>query len=493
MREAPSLSQTQPAAAEAGPAHLKMRVISGSVWTISGYGASQVLRLGGNLVFAKLLFPGAFGLMALVSIFIQGLTMFSDIGIGPSIIQNKRGEDPAFLNTAWSIQVVRGTLLWAVSALGAAPFAAWYGEPQLASLIPVAALAAIISGFTSTKLFSAERNLSLARITVIDFSSQTVGLLSMLAWCVVTRSVWAIVFGSLIGTATKTVLTHLVLKGERNRFAIERAAFHELVTFGRWIFISTALNFFTGQVDRLMLGKFATMDELGVYSMAMQLAQLTPMVAGTLTGGVLFPLLAHHSRTDPQAYERALRLARSMILKGSMFMLGGVALVGPVFFRVLYDPRYADAGWMAQLLTVPMWIWMLVMSADRAVLAIGESRMLAVSNAASLAGKFVACYAGYHYFGLTGFILGLAVGNLAGHVPIVLALRRIGIHILPQDLGYTAAAAACVGGGVLVQRWASRGLDSNWRSAVELAVAVLVLVPLGWQALKQARLVMARK
>src|SRR5262245_44517632 len=123
---------------------LKSRVISGSIWTIGSYVATQVLRLGGNLIFARLLYPEAFGLMALVTIFVQGLAMFSDIGIGPSIIQSRRGEDPRFLNTAWTIQVVRGFLLWTVSAVGARPFAIWYGKPELASLIPVAALGTII-------------------------------------------------------------------------------------------------------------------------------------------------------------------------------------------------------------------------------------------------------------------------------------------------------------------------------------------------------------
>src|SRR5258708_4046144 len=169
-------SESAPTAAESARASLKSRVISGSMWTLLSYGASQVLRLAGNLVFAKLLFPEAFGLLALVNIFVQGLAMFSDIGIGPSLIQSRRGEDPAFINTAWTIQVVRGFILWIVSVIGAQPFAAWYGNPQLATLIPVAALAAVISSFNSTRIFTSSRRIALARITLIDFASQTLGL-----------------------------------------------------------------------------------------------------------------------------------------------------------------------------------------------------------------------------------------------------------------------------------------------------------------------------
>ena len=86
---------------------LKSLALKGSVWTLGGYGIAQLLRLVSNVVLAKLLFPEAFGLMVLVTIFMQGIAMFSDIGIIPSIIQNKRGDDPRFLNTAWTIQVIR--------------------------------------------------------------------------------------------------------------------------------------------------------------------------------------------------------------------------------------------------------------------------------------------------------------------------------------------------------------------------------------------------
>ena len=464
---------------ESAQSSLKNRVISGSAWTLGSYGASQVLRLAANIVLSALLFPKAFGLMAMVNVFVLGLTLFSDIGIGPSIVQSKRGEDPVFLNTAWTIQVARGFVLWIVSVLGANSFAVWYGEPQLASLIPVAALAAIISGFSSTRWFTASRRIAVARLTIIDFVGQSLGVVATVIWCMVTRTVWAIVFGSLIGTTTKMILTYVALEGETNRFAFDKTAFRELTHFGRWVFVSTALSFLTSQIDKLMLGAFVPLELLGVYNFAAQLAALPPALATALTGAVLFPLLAHHSRTDVQAYERAIFDARRLILDGALFLLAGLALVAPAFFRTFYDSRYEDAGWMTQLLTVPMWTWILMISADRAVLAVGESKVLAFSNAASLLAKLAVCGVGFHLGGVTGFILGLAVGNLAGHIPIVIALARQGIHILRQDVRYTAMGIAVIGGSYLVQRWLG--------ARTEILVAVPAVAFFGVRALKTSR------
>ena len=91
---------------------LRAKAMRGSAMTIISFGGQNVLRLGSNLILTRLLFPEAFGLMALVQVFMGGLQMFSDLGIQASIIQNSRGDDPDFLNTAWTIQVIRGTCLW---------------------------------------------------------------------------------------------------------------------------------------------------------------------------------------------------------------------------------------------------------------------------------------------------------------------------------------------------------------------------------------------
>ena len=73
---------------------LRARALRGSVLTVGGFGASQIFRLASNLILTRLLFPEAFGMMALIMVFLQGLAMFSDVGTGPAIMQSKRGDDP---------------------------------------------------------------------------------------------------------------------------------------------------------------------------------------------------------------------------------------------------------------------------------------------------------------------------------------------------------------------------------------------------------------
>jgi hypothetical protein len=116
--------------------------------------------------------------------------------IGPSIIHHERGDEPKYLNTAWTIQAVRGVALILCAAVAAVPVAHFYRNPELSSLIVVVAFGGLlISGFNSTKLFTATRRIALGRLTVIDLASQLLGLVVTAGVTYVTRSIWAIVWG----------------------------------------------------------------------------------------------------------------------------------------------------------------------------------------------------------------------------------------------------------------------------------------------------------
>ena len=164
---------------------LKHKAIRGTAWTLIGYGGSQVLRLGSNLILTRLLVPEVFGLMALVLTFRQGLTLFSDIGIRPSIIRSKRSDDPTFLNTAWTLQVIRGFWIWFGCAVIAWPVSRFYEEPRLLWLIPIVCISSIFQGFQSTALATLSRRMEVGKLTRFEFGVQMVSLTAMifLAWC----------------------------------------------------------------------------------------------------------------------------------------------------------------------------------------------------------------------------------------------------------------------------------------------------------------------
>lgn len=416
---------------------LRERAIRGSVWTIAEYMTNNILRLGSNLVLAYTLFPEAFALVAYASIVIQGLDMFSDIGIGPAIIQNSRGNDADFLNTAWTFQIIRGFLLFFVTLLLGWPMAWFYNEPLLAWIIPACGLNFVTSGFQSTAVHTCSRSLTLGRLAAWGITESVLKAFITIIWAWFWPSVWAIVGGAFISYAIGMVLTHTILPGIRNTLRWERDAVRTLMSFGGWISLSTMFTFIASQADRLMLGKLVTMGVVGVYSIALMFAKLPYDVGSRLAQSVLFPALANVAQNDRGAMRIKFLQSRNAIL--AICQLGTVALIigSPLFFRYIYDVRYVDAAVFAPMLAGTIWFSILQISADRALLALGNARVLAISNFVNLTVTIFSCLIGYFISELRGFIIGLGLGNLSGHLVISYSLARSGISIFRQDLIYT--------------------------------------------------------
>src|SRR5688572_25487363 len=160
---------------------LRARVLRAGGWTLAGFVLGQANRFGGNLVMTRLLVPEMFGVMAIATMVMYGLALFSDLGLRQSIVQSRRGGEAAFLNTAWAVQIGRGFLIWAaalVIAVGLAllnklvPPQSVYADPTLPYVIAILSLCSVIAGFESTRLSEASRSLTLGRITQIDLAAQ---------------------------------------------------------------------------------------------------------------------------------------------------------------------------------------------------------------------------------------------------------------------------------------------------------------------------------
>ncbi|MBX3468599.1 MAG: oligosaccharide flippase family protein [Planctomycetes bacterium] len=466
---------------------LRRRALGNTAWTVFGLGAANVIRLGGNVVLAGLLFPEAFGLMAICAVFIQGLWLFSDVGTGPAIVQSERGDDPAFLDTAWTLQLLRGAALCLASAALAWPVAAFYGasDPLARDLVyylPAVGLTAVLDGAVSSRVHSYSRHLRVRELTLLELLYQALSMLVMvgLAWAY--ASVWALVAGSLVKSALRAALSHLVLEGPPNRLRIERAAAHAQLRFGAWVLVSTVLTFLAAQLDRLLLGRLVPLDLLGVYGMALALSTLPVYALAQVSAKVVFPVLSRLERGPAQTAEAA-RVRVALVVCGAG-LVSAVYPAGPALIGLLYDERYAAAGWILQVLLVGGWFQLLDAPSTSFLLARGETRAVAVGNAARLAALLALLPLGFATFGFAGAVAGVALADVARYGASAVIVRRRGLRILRLDAALTGAVAAtCAlgvgaaglaqaeGAGRLVSLVAAAGAGGLPWAALGLAVA----------------------
>jgi len=428
------------------------RVLRGSGLIALGLLASQGLRLGANLILTRLLFPEAFGLMALVTMFIVGMKMFSDIGIRPWIQKDNKGDDAVFLDTAWTLQVGRGIILWAFACLMAWPVANFFNEPLLAQILPIAGLELLVVGLMPTRIATAHRHLRVGKLTLFQFVSQAIGVLIivLLAWQM--QTVWALVYGSLASSVLLLLVMHFGLPGHVNRLRWNMNAAVEIVTFGKWIFFSTICGFVVSQGDKIILGKFLTAEALGIYSIGFFLASFPVLLTEKVTRKVLIPLYREHPPSASVENFNKLRKLRFGVTGGMFALLIGLSFLGPHIVDFLYDARYSVSGMILVLVACSQMPLAVGLTYDHAALATGNSRQFFVVVAIKATVMMALSLLGAYHFGVAGAIFGQAAAHLFTLPAIVWLARSYGAWDWLHDMLFLGAMLLFGGAALWLHR-----------------------------------------
>ncbi len=400
---------------------LKQRTLSSSRWVAVGHIFSQVLRLGGNLILTRLLVPEMFGVMSLITVIMVGLTMFSDVGLLQNIVHSKRGGEPDYLNTAWTIQIIRGFFLFFFTLVlsyglyflgreGYVSSETVYGNVNLPIILAVMSVSVIFQGFNSIHILVLNRKLMMGRLVTIDLISQMIGLCFMLVWAWYFRDIWALVGGGILSSIIKMILSHSVIK-YRCFFKWDKEAVHEIFHFGKWVFLSSIFGFIMFNGDRAILGGLVAPEMLGVYTVAFFLANALKTILLKLISSVFFPLLSETYRDSPSKIENIYYKIRNKIDAVTFFISGFMFSLGDLIIKALYDSRYYDAGWMLEVLSLSLVTAGFLLSKE-CFLAYGKSKIVTSITFIQMMATFILIPLLFFMYGMVGAVWAIVVVSI---------------------------------------------------------------------------------
>lgn len=417
--------------------NIKARAFKASIFVVSGNGISKIIRLLSNLILTRLLVPEFFGIIALARTFDTGISLFSDIGIQPSIIRSKRVNDSTFINTAWTLSVIRGFVLWPFSIIIAFPISRFYEEPLLLYIIPLIGLTFIIRGFRSTSMVMLSKELKQGKLTIIELGVQIINVVITIIFAYLYRNIWALIIGSLVSEIVKTIWSHLLRGHERNYFRFEKAAVMEILTFGKWIFVSTSMMFLASQADKLLLGKFFPLTLLGVYYIAVIFADLPKKIVSNLSNKIIFPILSKASSLPRDEIRLRIQQHRKPALLILSISVAIFASFGDILILTLYDQRYEQASWMLPLLSIGIWPLILTDSIGPVLFALGKPKYLAAGNFAKFLYMIIFVPLLYKLAGVFGAVMAVALNDIPIYIIVNYGLVKEKLSLLKQDLWST--------------------------------------------------------
>jgi O-antigen/teichoic acid export membrane protein len=381
--------------------------------TTASFGAQAVIRLGSSLILTRILRPEDYGIITMLMAVVFVVQMIADLATQNVVIRHERGEEPDFLNTAWTLQFCRSLVNAAAVFLLAGPISRIYAAPALEAPLRLFSLWFVITGSQSMSFALAIRE---KRARIFVYSELIATLLSTvfsIVICMYSRNYWGMVYGILLNQLVLTALSHHFYRHARPRFRIERSAFRELMNYSRFAMPSGFLTLCLNQFDKVIFLRLFDLSLLGIYGLAGNISRPIETLISRISTTVLYPRAAYNFRNHPEKF--SLKYYRENV-KLFVAILGIPAVIGgagQLIIRTLYDRRYVEAGVILQACMLRAALLSFASPAEDMLIASGEYQVILVGSAYRVACVVAGCLAGYYFFGFVGFAYGASAQVLA--------------------------------------------------------------------------------
>lgn len=407
---------------------------------------SLLVRMGSSVILTRLLTPDAFGMVGIINSVFFALAMITDLGVQTYIVRHERGDERHFQNTLWTIHASRCIAL-AIVGMAIAPIVSTVmHKPELTLPFAVSALSFVFSGLTSLSVLTALRYDSSRKLALYDLSLQIAQTLLCILLALWLRNVWAIIISIVFVAAAKAVTSYRIFPGGLHRLTRDRDIARDFFIFSRFILASSILSLLLLQADKLVLARLFTLQEFGLYAIALNLAAAPSSFADAYISRISFPVYAQAWRDNPASmrniYYSVGRLPSLLYSFGCGALAGGASLI----IAILYDPRYQGAAPLLTLLAIGTALRFPNFSAAELQTAVGRLKGPMYANIARIVWLGVAGTAGFILFGAVGVVGSVGLMELPAMFYNWWAIRRIGVFDLGKEMQTLLVAA--LGGGL---------------------------------------------
>jgi PST family polysaccharide transporter len=283
------------------------------------------------------------------AVFTGFVALFSNLGFGPALIQ-RREIDKDYVSTAFTATVVVSFVLFG-ALWSAAPAVSWfYREELVGRVVRIAALSFLLTPLNAILASVLMREMRFRTLAAIDVTCALTSQLVAVTTALLGFGLWSLVVGGIAYQLVRMPLL-LVKASYRPRILFDVARFRRLLAFGGNVLGFNFVNYFSRNLDNLIIGKALGAEQLGFYDLAYQI-MLKPLqnISHTITQP-LFPALAELQNDDERAGGIYLKVVAVISLITFPMMLG-LIVVADRFVMVVFGEKWLPAVPILQVLCV---------------------------------------------------------------------------------------------------------------------------------------------
>ncbi len=251
---------------------LRDKSLSGGIWIMAGQVGGHSLRMLSIVILARLLRPSDYGLIAMVAVLTNFIQMFKDIGLNVATIQSKEISHAEVSNLFWYNTAI--SLLLGIIVAGCAPLVSWFYERQeLLYITLTLAVTFPVSGLIIQHVALLQRQLRYKDVSIIQIISIAAGIIAAILSAYLGLGYWSLVIMELTGVFSTTLLA-LYFCPWIPSLPCKRTKTAHFLRFGGYLTGSNFCEYFSNNLDKLIIGKLLTPAILGQYTKAFDLSLL---------------------------------------------------------------------------------------------------------------------------------------------------------------------------------------------------------------------------
>ncbi|MEC5218590.1 lipopolysaccharide exporter [Actimicrobium sp. GrIS 1.19] len=324
------------------------RTLHGIGWGGLSTTVNVLFQLVFMAIMARLLDPIHFGLIAMANVMLRFLTYFAQMGVGPALIQKPVLED-GDVRAALSVSLGISAACTVIAVI-AAPFAAnFFNMPTLTSVMQALSANFLLGGISVVSLSLLRRQMRFKNIAMIESSAYVLGYgLVGITMAYLGFGVWALVGAVLSQSVIMTTFAYLVSRHEFGWRHLKQQRVH-FFKFGARYSIIGFIEFLSGSLDAVIIGKFFGTAATGMYGRASLLANLPVQQPANIITGALFPVI---SRLGNQRQLDSLQISVLVLGSYAFAVTFGMIAAAPDIVAVLLGNKWLEAIPILQILAL---------------------------------------------------------------------------------------------------------------------------------------------
>jgi len=401
---------------------LTQRIKNAGLWQTLQIIVQATVQFGYVAIMARLLTKADFGLMALASGFIGFGTIFSEGGMGASLIQ-RQNITQKHINAALQGSLIIGFVIFIILFFSAHYIAKFFGQPPLESIIKIVGLNVILGSVNSISIGLLQKNFKFKLTSNITILATIIGYALGVLLAFLNFGVWSLVAATMTISFLSSV-TMFYFAPIKLSMKFHFKEWKELISFGFGIILLKINNYLSDQGLNLVLGKIFSPAQLGVFERTYTVKTIPSSYIGNVLDTIMFPAMSEiqdeHERLF-HTYQYSLGIVNSILMPVAVFLI----FFSKEIVLILFGNKWLEAILPLQIMFVVLPFSSSGRMADSVIRAKGLIYKNVIRKFLYVIVLFIAVSFGAYYNGLIGAAIGVTFSHLFNYLITLVLVKKI--------------------------------------------------------------------